>query len=97
MATVGLVLKLGSGEALEAARPILAWCGENGVDTATEPETAESLGIAAMTKEAMFEHAEVIVVLGGDGTLLATARLCGARKIPIVGVNLGTLGFPRLV
>lgn len=93
MATVGLVLKLGAIEAVEAARPILAWCERQGVATATEPETAEALGIPAMTKNAMFEEAEAIVVLGGDGTLLATARLCGARKTPIIGVNLGTLGF----
>jgi NAD+ kinase len=93
MAIVGLVLKREAPEALEAARPILAWCAAHGVGTATEPETAGPLEIPAMSKEMMFEKAAAVVVLGGDGTLLATARLCGPRKIPIVGVNLGTLGF----
>ena len=90
---MGLVLKREAPEALEAARPIVAWCSANGVEAATEPETADLLGIPGMTKSMMFDKAEAIVVLGGDGTLLATARLCGPRKIPILGVNLGTLGF----
>lgn len=93
MALVGLVLKREAPETIAAARPILAWCAENQVDAATEHDSAADLNITGMTKEEMFETASAIVVLGGDGTLLATARLCGARKIPILGVNLGTLGF----
>ena len=61
MAIVGLVLKREAPEALEAARPIVAWCSANGVEAATEPETADLLGIPGMTKSMMFDKAEAIV------------------------------------
>ena len=46
-----------------------------------------------MTEEDIREQAELVVVLGGDGTLISVARLFSGKDVPIVGVNLGSLGF----
>ncbi len=93
MPTVGLVLKRGAPRAREVARDLVAWLVERGLRAVTEPEDASFLAVPAAQKATMFEVAEAIVVLGGDGTFLATARLAGERRVPIVGVNLGGLGF----
>lgn len=45
------------------------------------------------SKEELFEQAELVVVLGGDGTLLSVARKVAKYKIPLLGINLGRLGF----
>jgi NAD+ kinase len=94
MPTVGLVIKRRAANARESARRVVEWLGQRGIGVFAEPADAESLQAPAAEKAEMFDRADAIVVLGGDGTLLATARLAGAREVPIVGVNLGgRLGF----
>jgi NAD+ kinase len=90
---VGLVLKRGALHAHEAAHGVVAWLSERGIRLVAEPEHAHALRVAAAGKAEMFASADLILVLGGDGTFLATARLAGDREVPIVGVNLGGLGF----
>jgi NAD+ kinase len=69
------------------------WLGERGVVVVSEAETdgwSEASQIASGDLPAKMALA---IVLGGDGTLLAVARALGRRSVPLLGVNLGTLGF----
>lgn len=93
MPTVGLVLKRGAPGAREVARRVVEQLARRGMRAVAEPGEAGALGCDAVEKSAMFDVAAAIVVLGGDGTYLATARLAGERRVPVLGVNLGGLGF----
>jgi len=90
---VGLVLKRGASHAHEVAQGVVEWLADRKIRILAEPEHATALGVEPAEKVEMFAAADLILVLGGDGTFLATARLAGEREVPIVGVNLGSLGF----
>ncbi len=46
-----------------------------------------------LPKHRLFETAEIVIILGGDGTILRAAYQCAEKNIPILGINLGTIGF----
>jgi len=90
---VGLFLKPDSEPAAEVARGLEKWLRERGIEVALDPGAAQALARPARERAAIAASADLLVVLGGDGTLLAAAREAGTRPTPILGVNLGTLGF----
>lgn len=89
--TVGLVVKRDRPRAVRLARRMMRWLGRRKVRVLLDTE-ARLDGAPARSKEALAREADLIVVLGGDGTLLSIARRAHAR-VPILGVNLGELGF----
>ena len=91
--TVGLVTKRGRAEAADLAAAIAERLRSRGVTVLVEAELAGIPGARATDKAGMVQAADLIVVLGGDGTLLGTARLVGPREVPILGINFGGLGF----
>ncbi|MCZ6451451.1 MAG: NAD(+)/NADH kinase, partial [Deltaproteobacteria bacterium] len=89
---VGLVAKYGEAKAVEMAGWLVPWLKENGRQILVETEFSQA-GARACDKKEMAQKADLIIVLGGDGTFLSIARLVERRDVPIIGVNLGGLGF----
>jgi NAD+ kinase len=93
---VGLVAK---PDALEARRVVLTlidWLTARGLTVVLEKETAAlapAAPAASVLKADLPGLVDALVVLGGDGTLLSMARAVGDLGVPILGVNLGGLGF----
>ncbi|HEY4589862.1 MAG TPA: NAD(+)/NADH kinase [Thermoanaerobaculia bacterium] len=89
---VGIVAKSASREAVHTAHELSEWLRRRGVEAELDEATLRARGLRG---ERAFDPADVydlVVVLGGDGTLLSVARTV-ARGVPILGVNLGNLGF----
>lgn len=93
MKRIGLLAKRGSPEALAALARVASWLKESGYDPLVEDETARIVKTAGVPMEEIPLQAEIVVVFGGDGTLLSAARLVEGRDIPILGINMGGLGF----
>lgn len=90
MKTIALISRPKKEEAVALARQFISAFPEQRF--LVEPHLAEPLGIAASTDEAL-ATAGLAIVLGGDGTLIHAARVIKGRAVPLLGVNLGSLGF----
>jgi len=95
MTRVGIVAKVDRPEAQEVVPRLVEWLTDRGKQVVLEKETAELIANpkTAVRKSDLPAQADLLVVLGGDGTLLSMARLVGDLGVPILGVNLGGLGF----
>jgi NAD+ kinase len=91
--TVGMVVRRERPRAITIAHLLTGWLRARHLTTLAEPEIAPQLGAEAVEREQLALRSDLIVVLGGDGTLLSIARLVGERETPILGINLGGLGF----
>ena len=91
---VGIVSKPGREDIPPLVTKLIAWLDQHGVDAEYDVVTAGHLGRdGGFRREELPEGFDLLVVLGGDGTLLSAARAVGEREIPILAVNLGGLGF----
>ncbi len=91
--SIGLCLKPDQPQLGVVVRELQKWLRDHGVEVLLGREAAQATGQEGMARSELAEHVDLVVVLGGDGTLLAVARAVGERSVPILGVNLGTLGF----
>jgi NAD+ kinase len=91
---VAIVAKLHAKEASSVVRTLSRWLGERGIEAVLEASlVASRRGNTGFTLDTLPRDVSLVAVLGGDGTLLSVARAMGAKQIPILGVNLGSLGF----
>ncbi len=96
---VGVVVKPNHREAWATACELSGWLKKRGIDLIGKPyEESEKFdaltcGIETVETEKFQTEADLIVVLGGDGTMISTARLTGNKEIPVLGINYGSLGY----
>src|SRR5258708_7546761 len=102
ISTVGIVSKPNSPAAAEIVPKLIEWLHGRGIGVRLDEQTAtyaNGSGVTtgqpavAIAREEVPEGCDLIIVLGGDGTLLSAARAIGRREIPLFPVNLGGLGF----
>ncbi|MEM9041398.1 MAG: NAD(+)/NADH kinase [Actinomycetota bacterium] len=75
------------------ARGVADWCDGRGWEIWIPPEDADALSLDEFASDRPIGDADVVVSLGGDGTMLRTVRLLEGSPVPIIGVNLGSLGY----
>ncbi len=97
---VGVLVKPHQPEAIKTICRLLEWLNARGVTLVAGPKIdpasiVQETGCAIETLEhdELAESVDMIVVLGGDGTMIATARLLDKREVPVLGINFGTLGY----
>jgi NAD+ kinase len=92
---VGLVLKKQEDRVRSVVGEVIPWLQVRGVEVFIDSASACQCPVDAtfVRPEELVRQVDAVIVLGGDGTLLYAARLIGANGIPILGINLGSLGF----
>lgn len=90
--SVGFVVKPNHSEAWQTAAELSAWFETRQIKVFTEKDGQDS-AIEIVDAQRFKEQADLIVILGGDGTMISSARLIGMREVPILGINYGSLGY----
>jgi NAD+ kinase len=93
--TVGIMSKPRTDRAVTLVPALVKWLAGRGIAVRVDEETAIYLGrrTDALSRQSVTQGAQLLIVLGGDGTLLAASRAALGVDIPLLAVNLGNLGF----
>jgi NAD+ kinase len=97
--TIGITSKPKKPEVREIVPQLVHWLHERSIHVLIDKETGSALDGSekCVTRNEMPSGADLIIVLGGDGTLLATARVLNRKPVPLLAVNLGGLGFLTVI
>src|SRR5262252_1259743 len=96
ISTVGIFSRPRRADLTNIVAPLLDWLAKRGYSALYDTETAEALSDgnkSGIERHKLAAESDMLVVLGGDGTLLAAAREAAPHGIPILPINLGSLGF----
>ena len=93
--TIGIISRPRRVDISAIVPPLLQWLAERNIRAPYDQETASSLpnSVPGKTRAELAAESDLLLVLGGDATLLSAAREAAPRGIPILPVNLGSLGF----
>lgn len=97
---IGIVLKPHQPQALKTICELTIWLGQRGIEIVGGPqierdriEHETGCPVYEVAPEELAAAVDLVLVLGGDGTMIATARLIGDEEVPVLGVNYGGLGY----
>ncbi len=93
-ARLGIITKPHEPRAADLAARIAEWAAEHEINLFVNDRVTElPPGTFSATAREIADHCDLLIVLGGDGTMIATARLVRGSGTPVLGINLGTLGY----
>ena len=90
---LGVIVKPESDRASDGIKRIMQWGKKNSVEILTDNRAARLVKTRGYDDEELLKLVDGLIVLGGDGTLLGAARMARAKSVPLLGINLGSLGF----
>ena len=97
---VGVVVKPHQPDALQTICRLVEWLSAHSITLVGTPdiereriEHETGCAIESVPQEELAHNCDLIIVLGGDGTMIATARMVGDREVPVLGINYGSLGY----
>ena len=92
---IGVVVGPQKPEANAAVTNLVRWCEQQKIALSAPAEIADELGCQPfkLAQDQLIEPLDLLVVMGGDGTMLGASRLIGELHIPVLGINFGFLGY----
>jgi NAD+ kinase len=97
---VGVLVKPHQPEAVKTICRLLEYLNQRGITLVAGPraerariEAETGCTLTVMEHEELADNVDLIIVLGGDGTMIATARMLDNRDVPVIGINYGSLGY----
>src|SRR5882762_10424865 len=97
---IGVVVKSHQPDALDTLCRLTEWLNQKGIQLVGQAEIAHEqieqqtgCAVKIVPDDQLASSVDLILVLGGDGTMISTARMIGDAEVPVIGVNYGGLGY----